>query len=82
MLNFIYAYWSYTIDIGNYNTGILKGQSSYKSMWFTILFVVFIIPKEIFNTDMQYAIWTFFYMNALFFKLPINNPISEFNKEM
>ena len=24
-----------TIDIENYNIGILKGQSSYKSMWFT-----------------------------------------------
>ena len=30
-----------TIDIGNYNIGTLKGQFSYKSMWFTMLFVIY-----------------------------------------
>ena len=71
-----------TIDIGNYNIGISKGQSSYKSMWFTMLFVIYIIPKEIFNMDMQYAILKIFYMSVLCFKFPINDPISEFNKKM
>ena len=46
-----------------------------------MLFIIFIIPKEIFNLDMQYAIWTFFYMCVLFFKFPINDPIVEFNKK-
>ena len=40
-----------TIDIKNYNISILKGQSSYKSMWLTMFFAIFIIPKEICNRD-------------------------------
>ena len=71
-----------TIDIENYNISIFKGRSSYKSMWFTILFVIFIIPREICNMDMQYAIWTFFYMCVLFFKYQMNDYISEFNKRV
>ena len=40
-----------TINIRNYDIGILKAQSSYKSMWFTMLFVIFIILREICNMD-------------------------------
>ena len=51
-------------------------------MWFTMLFVIFIIPREIYNIDMQYSMWKFFYMCVLFFKLKINNPILEFDKKI
>ena len=39
------------IDMGNYNIGILKEPSSHKSMLFTMLCVIFIIPREICNMD-------------------------------
>ena len=42
-----------TIDTGNYNIDILRGQPSYKSMWFTMLFEIFIVPSKICNMDMQ-----------------------------
>ena len=67
-----------TIDIGSYNISFLKGQSSYKSMWFTILFVILIITKEISNMDMYYA---FFQMCVLFSKFRTNDPISELTKK-
>ena len=41
------------IDIRDYNIGISKGLSSWKSIWFAILFLSFIIPREICNMDMQ-----------------------------
>ena len=40
------------IDIENYEIGILKGQSSQQSMPFIMLFVIFVIPREICNMDM------------------------------
>ena len=69
------------INIENYSTGFLKGHSSYKSMWFTMLFVIFIIPREICNMecDMQYGNFS---TCVLFFKFPINDHISKFNKIM
>ena len=51
-------------------------------MWFRIIFVIFIVPREICNINMQYVIWRFFYMCVLFFKFPMNDPISEFNKNV
>ena len=48
------------IDIGNYKIGILKEQSSYKSMLFTILFVIFIIPREICNMDILRHVCIYF----------------------
>ena len=49
-------------------------------MWFTMLFSIFIIPREICNTNVQYAIWTLF-IYVLFFKFLINHPIS-LNKKL
>ena len=68
-----------TIDIRNYNIGFLKGQSLYTSMCFTMLFVIFIIPREIPKKDVQYVKCPSFYMYVLFFKFPTNDPISEFS---
>ena len=63
------------IEVNTIDIGILQGQFSYKSIIFTTLFVIFIIPREICNMDMQYKIWKFFHMCVLFFKFPINDPI-------
>ena len=42
-----------TIDIGDYNVGIVHKPSSLKPMWFTMLFLIFTIPREICNMDTQ-----------------------------
>ena len=52
------------IDIGNYNIGILKGQSSHKSMLFTMLFVIFIIPREIRYMDIFLHMCVYYFSSS------------------
>ena len=53
--NHPYIYWRVnTIDIRNYKIRTSKRQSSYKSIRFTMLFLIFIIPREICNMDILF----------------------------